>query len=173
MGDVKRVVFLLVMIGAVLVSSVVLAEERSFSGEYEFNAARSDDMMEAFGPALEAMGPLKRSIARRMLSSAEPDQEVQIRLEGESILLRAGDREELRATINGEPVDYKTERGEAAKARVSMVGEELRVLVESKKGTSTSRYRLSPDGGFLTWILELRYSDLPKAVIFKQVFDRR
>lgn len=173
MGRLKSIVFVVALIGIGFFSASASAEEQSFSGEYEFNAARSDDMMEAFGPALEAMGPLKRSIARRMLSRAEPDQEVQIRLEGESILLRAGDREELRARINGDAVDYKTERGEAAKARVSMVGDELRVLVESKKGTSTSRYILSPDGGFLTWILELRYSDLPRAVIFKQVFDRR
>ena len=146
------------------------AAGESFSGTYRLDEGASDNIQEAFEPALSEMGRVRRTFARQALRRASHEETLQIRIEGTEISMQAGQRPRLELPIDGTEREVVGENGGRARGSARLVNDRLEVRVKGERGTSTTIYRL--EGNRLIGTITFENEELSKPVTFRVVYRR-
>jgi hypothetical protein len=156
-----------------LVPSAAFADVTPFVGTYALDEAASDDMAEAFEPAIREMSMVVRPLARRRVRDIRPDASTRFEHSAEGLIVQSGERTPVTLPPNGDPVERTTGEGDTVRLSVRVEGDVLRLRMEGERGRSTSEYRLSPDGETLTVVTTLDFDRLPRPVRYRLVYRRR
>lgn len=151
------------------------AETSTLSGTYTFNEETSDELEEAFEPALEEMGRIRRGFARRALADAdEPHERMEIDKSKNRIVIRPGDDPVQTIPLDGETVENRNEEGELVDQKVQAVEQRaVTIHTAADEGDITTEYRLGADGRQLEIVMEMDFDQLPKTVTYRLVYNRR
>lgn len=149
-------------------------EVDSFSGTYALDGEASDDVAEAFEPAVQEMNVVMRTLARRYLrrGAAEPEESLSIAHADGVITMRSGNRSAVSSPVSGEPVPHETSRGDVIEVSTRLDGDALRVRLASEEGDYVVVYRLEADGQRLVGETTVDLDRLPKTVRYRLVYVR-
>ncbi len=150
------------------------ADTTALAGTYEFDEENSDDMMEAFTPAIDAMSRLRRGFARRAVR-AEDNPAAQIRLDvsADEITIRQGAEPALTAPLNGETVGYTNKDDEPERVTARIKGDAIEVHRDFEDGEYRTTYRLRSNGDTLMIQSKIDMDALPKVVDYNRVYHRQ
>lgn len=164
---------LLILFLIVTLPGTAMAESPpSYSGTYELDEEASDDLMEAFEPAVKEMSRFKRPFARRTIRrESGPEAKLRIQKNDEMLIIEA--HEDFRVPLNGEPVDHEDNDGDIVQMSAWIDDGVLMVRTEMDDGEYTTEYRLSPDGKQLSALTRIDVEQLPKRVDYLIVYIRQ
>ena len=154
--------------------ATAFADAPDLAGTYQYDEQSSDNMEEAFKPAVDAMSRLKRGFTRRRIANQPPaPQTVRIEQSGDSIAIHAGDSPVIRAPLNGEVVDYVNADDETEKVTARVDGQAILVHRDFEDGEYHTRYYLQNDGQRLIIASKINMDALPKVVDYSRTYNRR
>lgn len=149
------------------------ADDGSLTGTYVFVDDESDDVMEAFEPAIQQMSRLKRGFARRVLrEEMQPDSRIKIDVDDNTVTIHSGDNPPLKAPADGTTIEHENEDGDIIDITATVDDTTMTVHSELADGYHQTTYRLQPDGWKLDVDIELDVEDLPKPVSYSLVYER-
>ena len=173
MHSVKYLIFAIAFLVLAL-PSMAAAEAPSLSGTYELDEEASDVMVEAFEPAIEAMGRMRRGFARRAIESEDdPSEQIQIATDDDEVVIESVDEPPLTAPLDGETVDYVDGDGDKVRVRARIDDGALVVHNDVEDGEYTTTYRLDDSGDRLEVVSDIDMDQLPKEVTYRLYYDRR
>lgn len=149
------------------------ADGPDLTGTYSYDGDSSDNMVEAFEPAINEMSRLRRGFARRRVAN-QPDPPAQIRIQqsDDEIVIRSGDNPTLTAPLDGRTVDYVNADGETEKVSARIDGNAVRIHRDFEDGEYLVRYSLANDGQRLVIATEIDMDALPLKVDYRRIYNR-
>ena len=173
MNIICRMLFVAIFVAFAFPATAV-ADGPDLSGTYSYDEENSDDMMEAFTPAIDAMSRMRRGFARRAVRNQDdPPAQIKIEQSDDEIAIHAGDSPVIRAPLNGETVDYVNKDGETEKVTARLDDDAVEVHRDFDDGEYRTRYRLSTSGQRLGIFSKIDMDALPKVVNYRRAYDRR
>lgn len=163
----------LVLFAADGMAHIAVAQDSPFNGTWILDEEASDDFAEAFEPALQEMGRIRRSIARIALGRADGHAPfVHIEITDDYITVQQGERRPARLPANGEPVQHENDDGDIMQGTAHLEGNVLRVEMQGENGGSNTDYHLSDNHQRLTVHRTLESERLPEPVEILAVYNR-
>lgn len=157
-----------------LVPATALADDPDISGTYEYDEDQSDDMLEAFTPAIDEMSRLKRGFTRRRVrNQPPPPATTRIEQSDDEITINDAGRPPIEAPLDGTPVDYVNSDGENEKVTARIKNDAIEIHRDFEDGEYRTRYRLSSDGQRLGIFSEIDMDELPKVVHYRRIYNRK
>ena len=173
MSFAKWSAFLLVCFALVFPSTAV-AESPSLAGEYELDKEESDDMVEAFEPAISEMSRFRRGFARRAIRREDgPGEVMRIEQSDDEVVIEHGDNPAMTIPLNGKTVDHTDGDGDVEQISARVENGVLKTHTRRDEGEYTTEYHLSSDGRRLDIVMEMHFDRLPKAVDYRLVYRRK
>lgn len=169
-----RALLIAAVFALLTIPATAMADSPSLSGIYGLDEEASDEMVEAFEPAIAEMSRLKRRFARRQVRRADnPSEQITIEKEDGKVMIEAGDDPPLKVELGGEAVEHTDAEGEKRQVSARMEGDTLRVHYDVEDGEYDTRYRLESEGQRLAIISEIDVEELPKAVTYRLYYNRQ
>ena len=156
------------------VSGTASAEVSEMSGTYQLDQEASDDLVEAFEPAVSEMSRFRRGFARRAIRRKDgPDEVMKIELNDEEIVIHAGDSPAMEIPLNGEVIEYEDSSGDIQQVSAKVHDEFVEVHTRINEGEYTAEYRIGDGGQRLEIDMVMDIDRLPKKVDYRIVYRRR
>ena len=158
-------------LAVIAVPALAAADEPSLSGSYTLDEQRSDEMVEAFEPAIEEMSWWKRGVARRVARREDnPAQRLRIEKTGDEVTIDPSDGPPRTFPLDGEVVEY--EDADDNPVRVSARVEEGTLVMDYDivVGEYTAYFRLRGDR--LELVRDMDLDRLPRRIEYRLVYRR-
>lgn len=154
--------------------TTAVADTPTLTGTYSYDEENSDDMLEAFTPAIDEMSRMRRGFARRAVrNQAEQPERMRIELSDDKITIQAGSDPAIVAPLNGEAVRYTNKDDEPEQVTARKKGDGVEVHRDFEDGEYLTEYKLQSNGQTLRIESKITMDALPKAVQFNRSYQRQ